>query len=170
MKPVAKPVAGKKADSSSSSSDDEKVALPIKTPVNTPAPAKKRKDADEDEVPATPEGPTLKKAKNLNGDAAPVTAAAGSAGGDAVDTVFVGGLSYDASEADVAEFFKSCGEVKSCRIPLLDNGKSKGMAFVQFDSAESAAKAVAKNGEELFGRWLNIVLSNQQPKTPRKTE
>ena len=37
-----------------------------------------------------------------------------------------------------------------------DTGRSKGLAFVKFESAEDVDKAVASNRCEHMGRYLNI--------------
>jgi len=82
--------------------------------------------------------------------------------------VFVGGLSFDAEENDVREFFNDCGTIKTIRIPLRDDGKKKGMAFVEFSTGEEAQKAEGKNGQEMMGRWLKVQISSAEPKTPRR--
>ncbi len=51
----------------------------------------------------------------------------------ASNTIFVGGLSFDAEEADVKAFFDEFGEIRTVRIPVhQDTGRRKGMAFVEF--------------------------------------
>jgi RNA recognition motif-containing protein len=114
--------------------------------------------------------PPLKKAKTENG-AVP-------AGGDAAEgtTVFVGGCSYDADEAAFRDFFKDCGEIKTVRIPTFqDSGKPRGIAFIEFDSAEAAQKACEFNDAEMMGRYLKVSVSTStnkgnQDRAPRSQE
>merc|ERR1712028_192834 len=76
--------------------------------------------------------------------------------------VFVGGLSFDATEDSLREFFADCGEIIDMYMPMNDWGdKPKGHAFVTFDSDEGGAKACEKNEAEMMGRWLRI---NYAPK------
>jgi len=57
--------------------------------------------------------------------------------------VFIGNLSYSASEQQLRELFSTCGTVTSCRV-LTDptTGKSKGSGFVRFTTQEEARKAI----------------------------
>jgi len=114
MKPAAKAAPAKrKRESSSSSSSDSDDDVPVKKSNGT--------TVDE----------TLKKQKTETG--AVVTA-----NGGASNTIFVGGLSFDAEEADVKAFFEEFGEIKTVRIPVhMDTGRRKGMAFVEFSSVRN---------------------------------
>jgi len=46
--------------------------------------------------------------------------------------VFVKKLAYKATENDLAAFFEDCGEVKNVKILYEPDGRSKGIAFVEF--------------------------------------
>ena len=75
-------------------------------------------------------------------------------------TVFVGGLSFDADEEAVKEFFGAAGEINSVRIPVFeDSGKPRGIAFLEFATGEAAQKAVEMDGQEMMGRWLKVSIS-----------
>lgn len=64
----------------------------------------------------------------------------------ASNTIFVGGLSFDAGEEDVKQFFSEFGTITTVRIPVhSDTGRKKGMAFVEFESPTAAQAARAKD-------------------------
>lgn len=71
--------------------------------------------------------------------------------------IYVGNLSYKASEDGLRELFEQHGSVDSVRIITDRNsGRSKGFAFVEMndDDAEQAIEAL--NGQEYMGRNLNV--------------
>lgn len=111
----------------------------------------------------------LKKQKTETGSVAVVTA-----NGGASNTIFVGGLSFDADESAVKEFFTEFGEITTVRIPVhSDTGRKKGMAFVEFKDPAAAQAALSKDQAEMMGRWLNVSLSTStgRPSTaPRSQE
>ena len=63
--------------------------------------------------------------------------------------LFVGNLSYQATEDDIRELFQQTGTVESVRI-ITDQftGRPKGYAFVEMSTPEEAAQAI----EQLNGR------------------
>ena len=71
--------------------------------------------------------------------------------------IFVGNLSYQTTEGDLADLFEQAGEVESATIITdRDTGRSKGFAFVEMGS-EGAEKAIEQfNGAELKGRSLTV--------------
>jgi len=77
------------------------------------------------------------------------------------NTLFVGGLSYYSTEETIKEFFEECGEVVDVRIAFSE-GRSRGFCHVEFDSVESASKAMKKNGENLDGRTLRLDFSKSR--------
>ena len=81
--------------------------------------------------------------------------------------IYVGNLSYRASEDDVRQLFEKFGEIESVKI-IMDNmtGRPKGFGFVEMSSNEDADKAVAElNGSEFMERNLNV--SEARPQTAR---
>jgi len=46
----------------------------------------------------------------------------------------------------VREFFGECGEIKDVRIPFYDDGRPKGFAHVEFNTAEGAELGLKLNG------------------------
>jgi cold-inducible RNA-binding protein len=71
--------------------------------------------------------------------------------------IYVGNLSYQTTENDLADLFGQLGEVASANIITdRDTGRSKGFGFVEMGS-EEADKAIAQlNGSELDGRTLTV--------------
>ena len=71
--------------------------------------------------------------------------------------IYVGNLSYQTTENDLADLFGQLGEVSSASIITdRDTGRSKGFGFVEMGSDE-ADKAIAQlNGSELDGRTLTV--------------
>jgi nucleolin len=76
-------------------------------------------------------------------------------------TIFVGNLAWDATEQDVTDFFQGCGPIRQVRL-LRDrnNGRSRGIAYVDFESASGVSAAFEKKGKDLLGRPVNIDRAN----------
>lgn len=72
--------------------------------------------------------------------------------------LFVGNLSPQITEKQLARFFSSAGLVASVRIPLdRQTGRSRGFGFVEFASRDQAEHALAVfDGRELGGRVLRV--------------
>jgi RNA recognition motif-containing protein len=81
--------------------------------------------------------------------------------------IFVGSLSFDASEDDLKDVFSKAGTVVSVYIPTdRMTGRKRGFGFVEMGSNEEAAKAIEMlNGSEIHGR--PVALNEAQPKAPR---
>jgi RNA recognition motif-containing protein len=72
--------------------------------------------------------------------------------------IYVGGLSYNATEEDLKQAFEGFGKVESVNI-IKDRftGKSKGFGFVQMPVKEEAQAAIdGLNGKELKGRTISV--------------
>lgn len=72
--------------------------------------------------------------------------------------LFVGNISWDATNEDLESLFAEFGEVTSARI-VTDkfSGKSRGFGFVEMateDQAQAAIKAL--DGKELMGREIAV--------------
>ena len=80
--------------------------------------------------------------------------------------IYVGNLSFKASEVEVREAFASFGQVASVAV-IKDQatGKSRGFAFVEMPNSTEAQAAIAGlNGKELLGRQLMV--NEARPRTP----
>lgn len=72
--------------------------------------------------------------------------------------LFVGNLSFQATDADLADLFSQVGAVASATI-IMDKmtGKSRGFGFVEMTTNQEAQQAVERlNGTELHGRALTV--------------
>jgi len=81
--------------------------------------------------------------------------------------IYVGNLSFDASEDQVRSLFEAYGAVDKVNIVTdRDTGQPRGFAFVEMMDDDAANKAIeALNGTNLGGRNLNI--NEARPKTDR---
>ena len=81
--------------------------------------------------------------------------------------IYVGNLSFDASEDQVRSLFEAYGAVDKVSIVTdRDTGQPRGFAFVEMPDDDAATKAMeALNGTSLGGRNLNI--NEARPKTDR---
>jgi RNA recognition motif-containing protein len=83
--------------------------------------------------------------------------------------LYVGNLNFEANEDQVRELFSNFGDVQDVKI-VMDRftGRSRGFAFVRFDTAESAGKAKeALNGQPFQGKTLVIDLARTEQREPR---
>ena len=72
--------------------------------------------------------------------------------------LYVGNLSFDATESDLFELFNGVGQVQNAEIvSYKHNQRSKGFAFVQMHTVEEAKRAVAElHDKEFLGRKLVV--------------
>ena len=71
--------------------------------------------------------------------------------------IYIGNLSYNASEDDLRDFFSQYGNIESCNLIIdRDSGRSKGFAFITFSSDEEGLQALEANGKDLLGRNMNV--------------
>jgi len=85
---------------------------------------------------------------------------------EASATLFIGNLSWDATEDILWETFSEFGDVKSVRMPTdRESGRPKGFGYVEFSDIEAAKKAFeGAAGSEIAGRAIRIDYS--QPRDP----
>ncbi|XP_019052707.1 PREDICTED: squamous cell carcinoma antigen recognized by T-cells 3-like isoform X2 [Nelumbo nucifera] len=84
-------------------------------------------------------------------------------------TVFVSNISFEAKEEHLREFFSDVGGVTAIRILRNKfNGKSRGLAYIDFSDETHLVAAVSKNKKQLLGKKLSIVRSD--PKRSQKHE
>ena len=81
--------------------------------------------------------------------------------------LYVGGLSYNTTDATLKETFAAAGTVESATI-IIDKmtNRSKGFGFVEMSTDEEAQKAIEMfNGKDLDGR--NVTVNEARPMEPR---
>lgn len=74
------------------------------------------------------------------------------------ERLYVGNLSYDASESDLFELFNGVGNVRNAEVVVHSRTqRSKGFAFVTMATVEEARRAVVElSSKEFMGRPLQI--------------
>src|SRR2546426_6395463 len=72
--------------------------------------------------------------------------------------LYVGNLSFDATESDLFELFNGVGHVQNAEVvSYRHNQRSKGFAFVQMQTIEEAKRAVQElHDKEFLGRRLVV--------------
>ena len=83
--------------------------------------------------------------------------------------IYVGGLPYSATEADLESLFAAQGSVKDATI-ITDRytGQAKGFGFVEMDDDAEADKAInALNGTQMGGRTLTVNEAKPREDRPR---
>jgi cold-inducible RNA-binding protein len=82
--------------------------------------------------------------------------------------LYVGSISFNATEESLQDLFSSIGEVESVKIITdQDTGRSKGFGFVEMSSAEDAKKAIEQlNGTKFMERAL--IVNEARPQQPRE--
>lgn len=82
-------------------------------------------------------------------------------------TVFVSGIPYDTTEEAIRGFFDGCGAIAELRAPRFnDSGRLMGYAHIQFESADSVAAALARDGAYLGERFLTVEASRPVAEGP----
>ncbi len=81
--------------------------------------------------------------------------------------IYVGNLSFNATEDQVRGMFEAYGPVERVSIVTdRDTGQSRGFAFVEMPDDDAAQKAMdALNGTPMGGR--NLTVNEARPKTDR---
>jgi cold-inducible RNA-binding protein len=84
-----------------------------------------------------------------------------------VKNIFVGNLSFGATEDSVRALFQPHGTIERVNIVTdRETGQPRGFGFVEMSSDAEADKAIAAlNGTDLDGRTLNV--NEARPKTER---
>ncbi|PZO22710.1 MAG: RNA-binding protein [Leptolyngbya foveolarum] len=80
-------------------------------------------------------------------------------------SIYVGNLSFDATQDDINEVFKEYGTVKSVKLPTdRETGRVRGFAFVEMGSEEEEQASIeALDGAEWMGRTLKV--NKARPRT-----
>lgn len=81
-------------------------------------------------------------------------------------TIFVGNLSFKATEDDVREWFAEFGTVTQVKLPVdRETGRKRGFAFVDLDPEEAEQTAINEmDGATMLGRPLRV--NKAQPRRP----
>lgn len=85
--------------------------------------------------------------------------------------LYVGGVSYQTTEAGLRDAFAQAGNVVSATI-IIDKmtGRSKGFGFVEMSSDDEANAAIDMwNGKELEGRKLTVNEARPMTERPQRS-
>lgn len=87
-----------------------------------------------------------------------------------MNKVYVGNLAWGATEEDLETEFGRFGTVTETKIVRdRDTGRSKGFAFVTFESDSQASAAVdGMFGKDMLGRPLKTSIAEDRPRQPRQ--
>lgn len=76
--------------------------------------------------------------------------------------LYVGNLPYSVTRDDLTDFFSQYGTVTSTNVVEdRETGRSKGFAFVEFETEQSAEAALAANDVEMGGRKMRVNLARE---------
>lgn len=82
-----------------------------------------------------------------------------------MNKIYVGNLSYDASEDDLMDFFSAYGEIKDIKlIRDRDSGRLKGFGFIEYNDGAQAKAALEANSQKFLGRPLKVSLAKEKEK------
>ena len=82
--------------------------------------------------------------------------------------IYVGNLTFNATEQDIRQLFEPYGAVDEIRVIMdRETGRSKGFGFVEMPDGTAARAAIAKlQGHEIAGRTLTV--NEAKPREPRR--
>ena len=82
--------------------------------------------------------------------------------------LYVGNLSYSATEDELLALFEKAGKVKSVAVVRdRDTGQSRGFGFVEMETAAEAQQAVSSlNGSSLGGRTITVNIARPREERP----
>jgi RNA recognition motif-containing protein len=83
--------------------------------------------------------------------------------------IYIGNLSYEATEEELQKAFEAFGRVESTKIIKdMYTSRSKGFGFVEMPDRANAQSAIeALNGKELKGRTLKVNEARPRPEGRR---
>lgn len=81
--------------------------------------------------------------------------------------LFIGNLSYNVTESQLRDIFSEHGEISDLKlITDRDSGRSRGIAFVEYESKENAEDAIkALNEKEFDGRNIQVNIAKPKEKS-----
>ena len=82
--------------------------------------------------------------------------------------IYVGNLSYKATDEDLRAAFEAFGQVASARVIMdKETGRSRGFGFVEMPSDDEGRKAIeAVNNKEIAGRPVRV--NEARPREDRR--
>ena len=148
---AAKKTPAKKDDSDSDSSDDSS---------DSDAPPAKK---------ATPAAASATKSAPVSAAKAVSKAEEESSADAGAHKIYIKGLPWVTHDKELKDFFKVCGKITTVELPLDENGRSSGTAYITFSKRSELEAALELDGQTWPGteRWLKILESSGA--SPRKS-
>ena len=80
--------------------------------------------------------------------------------------LFIGNLSFSATEEDIRTAFAAYGDVVEIHRPVdRDTGRPKGFAFVTMETQSEAQNALKLDGAEINGRQVRVSMAESKQRT-----
>jgi len=84
-------------------------------------------------------------------------------------SIYVGNISFQASEDDVRNMFAQFGEVSSVKFIMdRETGRFRGFGFVEMEENAAKEAIAALNGKDLNGRALRVNEAQERERAPRR--
>ena len=84
-------------------------------------------------------------------------------------SIYVGNLSFSATEEDIRNLFSPYGTVHSVKLVSdRETGRPRGFGFVEMEDSAAANAISALNGKEVGGRALRINEARERERAPRQ--
>lgn len=84
-------------------------------------------------------------------------------------TLYVTNIPFEVTTEELTEVFQQCGKLKQIRIVTNRSGKSKGFAYIEYETEGDAANAIMKLDKHVMNnRPINVALSNPPARKPTK--
>lgn len=82
--------------------------------------------------------------------------------------IYVGNLSWSATDEDLRSLFATYGNVLSAKVVEdRETGRSRGFGFVEMDAADAGQAIEALNGQNFQGRDLRVNEAQPRERRPR---
>jgi cold-inducible RNA-binding protein len=84
--------------------------------------------------------------------------------------LYVGGLAYSVTDAQLQQYFAAHGKVESAKVIMdRDSDRSRGYGFVEMSTQEEAEKAIAAlNGTQMDGRNITVNIAKPREERPAR--
>ncbi|MGY0215997.1 RNA recognition motif domain-containing protein [Endozoicomonadaceae bacterium StTr2] len=79
--------------------------------------------------------------------------------------LFIGNLPFSVTEAELETAFGEYGELDEIKVITdRETGRSRGFAFVTFNTQHAAESALALDGQDMGGRQMRVNVATERPR------